>query len=157
MVSGGNLPALRTAMKPLPKWAAMAGPNRNPRDSRPAMESNSLGDTGRASSSALSRIFKPLGSASTGMKSRKMMPSLGNPGTERTKDTRYSASCCPTLLNASMVMSDCAIVLAPFMPLRCDTRMVLPNRTAYFVLVSLSSPVSSAVSSSDTTDASIGT
>ena len=82
---------------------------------------------------------------------------LGNPGTERTKDTRYSASCCPTLLNASMVMSDCAIVLAPFMPLRCDTRMVLPNRTAYFVLVSLSSPVSSAVSSSDTTDASIGT
>ena len=74
------------------------------------MESNSPAGTGRAASSASSRILRPLGSANTGMKSRKMMPSLGNPGMERTNDTRYSASCRPTLSNASMVMSDCAII-----------------------------------------------
>ena len=95
MVSGGNLPALRTAMKPLPKWAAMAGPNRNPRDSRPAMESNSLGGHRQGLFKCFEQNLQALG---VGEHWHEITEddALGNPGTERTKDTRYSASCCPT-------------------------------------------------------------
>ena len=110
MVSGGSLPALRIAMNPLPSMAARAGPNRNPLASSPATASNESSVTGRLAWSAFMRMRSPLPSASTGMKSRNLMPSLGNPGMVRIFETRYAASPAPTSASLSMVMSDCVMV-----------------------------------------------
>ena len=77
-VARGSLPFLRIGMNALPSLYAMGMPKRNPRDSRPAMASNSTPSRQRHISSTARR--RPSALRRTEVMSRKMIPGSGKSG-----------------------------------------------------------------------------